>query len=345
MRSRSWRRRSPARSPTRRASRRRTMPGEPVKVTDKNGKPVSSADSAAAVSAAVAQAATVAADDPVGGNNAGRRRGVAAAGASAPGAGAWLNYDFVPGSRTIYYDDFTGDEVGDFPRRMKLDEGNLEVVNIKEQKMLRTAEGGKVFIVLPEKLPGAFHRGGGVSQPIDRKPDVPLDGWQCEQVRLLHDLRLRATRRRAPARPRTRSVLGIRELPLHGGHTLRPRVHRQHPHRKRSRRRHIVAHRHAVRPAPGRGRTTIRRSSPASAWPRAGRSSTISSRRRDARRRRAFFSTWEAITSAESPRPHSPRSATCSRRTQRSSSRSRGTPTTSGTRPRIRRCRKSGRPR
>ncbi|MBK5188931.1 MAG: hypothetical protein JJD97_11860, partial [Gemmatimonadaceae bacterium] len=35
--------------------------GEPVKVTDKNGKPVSSADSAAAISAAVAQAASVAA--------------------------------------------------------------------------------------------------------------------------------------------------------------------------------------------------------------------------------------------------------------------------------------------
>jgi outer membrane protein OmpA-like peptidoglycan-associated protein len=39
---------------------------------------------------------------------------------------------------------------------MKLQDGNFEVVNIKGQKMLRTAEGGTVFIVLPEKLPPRF---------------------------------------------------------------------------------------------------------------------------------------------------------------------------------------------
>jgi len=38
--------------------------GTPIKVTDANGKPVSSADSAAAISAAVAQAASVASDEP-----------------------------------------------------------------------------------------------------------------------------------------------------------------------------------------------------------------------------------------------------------------------------------------
>ena len=39
---------------------------------------------------------------------------------------------------------------------MKLDQGNFEVVNIKGQKMLRTVEGGTVFIVLPQKLPPRF---------------------------------------------------------------------------------------------------------------------------------------------------------------------------------------------
>ncbi|MEP7067227.1 MAG: OmpA family protein [Gemmatimonadota bacterium] len=130
--------------------------GTPVKVTDKNGKPVSTADSAAAISAAVAQAASVADEEPAGTPAAPAGGAAAAAGASAPGAGAWLNYDFVPGARTIYYDDFAGDDVGDFPRRMKLKEGNLEVVNIKGQKMLRAAESGKLFIVLPEKLPDRF---------------------------------------------------------------------------------------------------------------------------------------------------------------------------------------------
>jgi OOP family OmpA-OmpF porin len=131
--------------------------GEPVKVTDKNGKPVSSADSAAAISAAVAQAATVANDDAAAApaTTAAPAAG-APASASAPGAGAWLNYDFVPGSRTIFYEDFSGDDVGDFPRRMKLEDGNLEVVNIKGQKMLRSADGGTMFIVLPEKLPPRF---------------------------------------------------------------------------------------------------------------------------------------------------------------------------------------------
>jgi outer membrane protein OmpA-like peptidoglycan-associated protein len=128
--------------------------GEPVKVTDKNGKPVSSADSAAAISAAVAQAASVANDDSAAVTTA--APAVPAADAPAPGAGAWLNYDFVPGSRTIFYEDFSGDEVGDFPRRMKLSDGNLEVVNIKGQKMLRSADGGSIYIVLPEKLPPRF---------------------------------------------------------------------------------------------------------------------------------------------------------------------------------------------
>lgn len=131
--------------------------GTPVKVTDKNGKAVSSADSAAAISAAVAQAASISADDPPVTPAAGTPPAsppLAAGGA--PGAGAWLNYDFVPGSRIIYYDDFSEDDIGDFPRRMKLKEGNLEVVNIKGQKMLRADESGKVFVVLPEKLPDRF---------------------------------------------------------------------------------------------------------------------------------------------------------------------------------------------
>jgi OOP family OmpA-OmpF porin len=129
--------------------------GEPVKVTDKNGKPVSSADSAAAISAAVAQAASISADDPAPTAGTPPSSTPASAG-GAPGAGAWLNYDFVPGTRILYYDDFSEDDVGDFPRHMKLKEGNLEVVNIKGQKMLRAAEAGKIFIVLPEKLPDRF---------------------------------------------------------------------------------------------------------------------------------------------------------------------------------------------
>ena len=32
---------------------------------------------------------------------------------------AWANYDFVPGQRTIFYTDFTEDQVGNFPQRLE----------------------------------------------------------------------------------------------------------------------------------------------------------------------------------------------------------------------------------
>ncbi|MEO8881239.1 MAG: OmpA family protein [Gemmatimonadaceae bacterium] len=135
--------------------------GEPVKVTDKNGKPVSSTDSAAAISAAVAQAASISADDTPAGGAPGGYPGIAptnspAASGGAAGAGAWLNYDFIPGNRTMFYEDFSGEEVGDFPARMKLSNGNVEVANVKGQKMLRAAETALVYIVFTEKLPDRF---------------------------------------------------------------------------------------------------------------------------------------------------------------------------------------------
>src|SRR5690606_14705923 len=43
--------------------------------------------------------------------------GHSAAEAAAPGSKAWANYDFVPGERVIFAEDFTADRVGDFPRR------------------------------------------------------------------------------------------------------------------------------------------------------------------------------------------------------------------------------------
>jgi OmpA-OmpF porin, OOP family len=45
-----------------------------------------------------------------------------------PGEGAWANYDFVPGERVLFFDDFTTETVGNFPRRMELVDGNGEVV-------------------------------------------------------------------------------------------------------------------------------------------------------------------------------------------------------------------------
>lgn len=41
-----------------------------------------------------------------------------------------MNYDFVPGERVLFYDDFAADNVGNFPRRLTLKSGNMEVAEV-----------------------------------------------------------------------------------------------------------------------------------------------------------------------------------------------------------------------
>ena len=72
-----------------------------------------------------------------------------------PGEGMWLNYDFVPGARTIFFEDFSKDNVGDFPRRFNLARGNVEVAERDGRRYLRTPEA-EVSITLPEVLPERF---------------------------------------------------------------------------------------------------------------------------------------------------------------------------------------------
>jgi outer membrane protein OmpA-like peptidoglycan-associated protein len=106
--------------------------GKPVQVTGADGKPLSGADSAKAVN------------------------GAGAAPADPPGKGVWLNYDFVPGDRTIWTEDFSEDQVGDFPSRLQLVDGNFEVVTVDGHNWLHTTTGGTVVAILPEKLPQRF---------------------------------------------------------------------------------------------------------------------------------------------------------------------------------------------
>jgi outer membrane protein OmpA-like peptidoglycan-associated protein len=95
--------------------------------------------------------------------------GTAAAGAAAPaaadakstaklkpGEGAWANYDFKPGDRILYASDFTGDEVGDFPKEMEFKAGGLELVEWEGGRWLRANEDSRFYIVLPETLPERF---------------------------------------------------------------------------------------------------------------------------------------------------------------------------------------------
>lgn len=78
-----------------------------------------------------------------------------AAGAE-PGSGPWLNYDFVPGNRVIFYDDLTAEQVGNFPRRFEFGEGNMEVADWDKTRWLRASTRSRFSIGLPETLPEKF---------------------------------------------------------------------------------------------------------------------------------------------------------------------------------------------
>ena len=73
-----------------------------------------------------------------------------------PGEGAWANYDFKPGDRILYASDFSGDEVGDFPKSMEFKSGALETVEWQGSRWLRATADSKFYLMLPENLPERF---------------------------------------------------------------------------------------------------------------------------------------------------------------------------------------------
>lgn len=75
---------------------------------------------------------------------------------AAPGTGAWANYDFVPGARPLYVEDFESDYVGNVPRRIDFASGVMEVVAENGNQMLRFGDNSAFAIPLPEGLPERF---------------------------------------------------------------------------------------------------------------------------------------------------------------------------------------------
>lgn len=137
--------------------------GKQVAVTSADGKAVSSADSARAVDAAATPAGS-----PV----------VAAV---KPGEGAWANYDFIPGDRMLFAEDFSADRVGNFPQRLKFKAGNMEVVEWQGARWLSDDGQGVFFIQLPETLPQRFTMefelaGSGNAMSINFASDQPTKG-------------------------------------------------------------------------------------------------------------------------------------------------------------------------
>lgn len=80
----------------------------------------------------------------------------AAADSLKPGQGAWANYDFKPGERILYSDDFTMDEVGDFPRRLEFVSGTMEIVEWEKARWLRLTTTSKFIVPLGEMLPERY---------------------------------------------------------------------------------------------------------------------------------------------------------------------------------------------
>lgn len=76
--------------------------------------------------------------------------------AAASGARVWENYDFVPGSRVIFYTDFSDDRVGNFARGLKFKAGSMDVVERDGVKMLRSTSRGEFFVPVGRRLPERF---------------------------------------------------------------------------------------------------------------------------------------------------------------------------------------------
>ena len=136
------------------------------KTTETENKAIDSALSGGSAAAGAAAPATVAAAPA---ESTATPAGAPAAPAEQlkPGEGAWANYDFKPGDRILYASDFSGDEVGDFPRSMEFKSGALETVEWQDARWLRATQDSKFYLVLPETLPSQFTLEFDYSIPSD----------------------------------------------------------------------------------------------------------------------------------------------------------------------------------
>jgi len=101
--------------------------------------------------------ATRKAEDAIAGKEAAAPEEAAEAGTAEPGAAApkvsevSTKFDYVPGDKVLLFDDFTQDELGEFPAQWKLAGGTFEVVEQDGERWLRcTSVDGHVRMKRPE---------------------------------------------------------------------------------------------------------------------------------------------------------------------------------------------------
>lgn len=68
----------------------------------------------------------------------------------------WENYDFVPGSKVLFYTDFSEDRVGNFARALKYVNGPAEIIDRDGVKMLRSTGRAMMLIPVGRPLPRRF---------------------------------------------------------------------------------------------------------------------------------------------------------------------------------------------
>lgn len=71
-------------------------------------------------------------------------------------AKVWENYDFVPGSKVMFFTDFSEDRVGNFARALKYVQGPAEVIERDGVKMLRSTGRSTMHINVGRPLPARF---------------------------------------------------------------------------------------------------------------------------------------------------------------------------------------------
>ncbi|HEY4650744.1 MAG TPA: OmpA family protein [Pontibacter sp.] len=83
----------------------------------------------------------------------------AAASAGEGNMKAWSKYDFVPGDKVIFSDNLSGEELGEFPSRWDLNDGNAEVANFGGEhviNLVRSTTSIKPLMKKEQWLPETF---------------------------------------------------------------------------------------------------------------------------------------------------------------------------------------------
>jgi OmpA-OmpF porin, OOP family len=84
----------------------------------------------------------------------------------------YTKYDFIPGDKVIFYDDLSGEEIGEFPSRWGLDHGVFEIAKLRGQKWILCTNKG---VILPKLPPGPLPDKYTVE--LEFNVNAEKDGW------------------------------------------------------------------------------------------------------------------------------------------------------------------------